>query len=233
MGKCSEGLVDEAKRMVRRADFPTSIQVINGRQTLLLFSDYLDGVAPPVPSLDLEIESGQGVQVSGVLQRYDTKTGIESWIFSITDQTVAEMYQRARERLFARNVRGFLGSTDINKGMETTLAREPEFFWYYNNGITIVCDNAERVSRSGCDVLRLMNPQIINGQQTTRTLARQVGKKPRASVLVRVISVPRSANGTSNHFETLVSRIVSATNWQNAIRPSDLMSNDRRQIEIE
>ena len=34
-------------------------------------------------------------------------------------------------------------------------------------------------------------------------------------------------------FETLVSRIVSATNWQNAIKPSDLMSNDRRQIEVE
>jgi hypothetical protein len=233
MGKCSQNLADEAKRIVRRADCPTSIQVINGRQTLLLFSDYLDGVAPPVPSLDLEIESGQGVQVSGVLQRYDSKTDIESWIFSITDQAVAEMYQRSGTRLFARNVRGFLGNTDINKGMETTLAREPEFFWYYNNGITIVCDYAERVSRSGRDVLRLMNPQIINGQQTTRTLARQVSDKPRASVLVRVIRVPRSADGNSNHFETLVSRIVSATNWQNAIRPSDLMSNDRRQIEIE
>jgi hypothetical protein len=30
-----------------------------------------------------------------------------------------------------------------------------------------------------------------------------------------------------------VSNIVKATNWQNAIRPSDLISNDRRQIEIE
>jgi hypothetical protein len=34
-------------------------------------------------------------------------------------------------------------------------------------------------------------------------------------------------------FENLVSKIVAATNWQNAIRASDLMSNDRRQIEIE
>jgi hypothetical protein len=35
------------------------------------------------------------------------------------------------------------------------------------------------------------------------------------------------------HFETLVSRIVAATNFQNKIGPADLMSNDRRQIEIE
>lgn len=29
--------------------------------------------------------------------------------------------------------------------MEATLEKEPEFFWYYNNGITIVCDKAERL----------------------------------------------------------------------------------------
>ena len=52
-------------------------------------------------------------------------------------------------------------------------------------------------------------------------------------MLVRVIRVPRSPHRASADFETLVSRIVSATNWQNAIRASDLMSNDRRQIEIE
>ena len=40
------------------------------------------------------------------------------------------------------NVRGFLGSTEINRGMEATLTREPEYFWYYNNGVTIVCDDA-------------------------------------------------------------------------------------------
>ena len=75
---------------------------------------------------------------------------------------------------------------------------------------------------------------MINGQQTTRTLARAVGKSTAASVLVRVIRVSRDEHqGNSHSFESLVSQIVSATNWQNAIRPSDLMSNDRRQIEIE
>ena len=53
-------------------------------------------------------------------------------------------------------------------------------------------------------------------------------------MLVRVIRVPRDdEGGGSNHFDALVSRIVAATNWQNAIRPSDLMSNDRRQIVLE
>ena len=151
----------------------------------------------------------------------------------MTDPAVAGLYERARTRLFARNVRGFLGSTEINRGMEATLQTEPEYFWYYNNGVTIVCDEATRESSLGRDILRVTNPQVINGQQTTRTLARSHGKRSGASVLVRVIRVPRLPQRGGNDFETLVSRIVSATNWQNAIRPSDLMSNDRRQIEIE
>jgi hypothetical protein len=118
--------------------------------------------------------------------------------------------------------------------METTLRKEPQYFWYYNNGVTIVCDEASRESSRGRDILRVTNPQVINGQQTTRALANNVGKRVDASVLVRVIRVPRSSQSSSgNDFETLVSRIVASTNWQNAIRPSDLMSNDRRQIEIE
>lgn len=233
LGKCSSALHDEASRIVRAADGTVTFQLFDGKRILLLLSDYLDGVAPPVPSLDLEIESGGGVRTAGVFNRYDNKTDIESWVFSMTDLSVAGLFERAGIRLFARNVRGFLGSTAINRGMEATLTDEPEYFWYYNNGITIVCDKATPEAIQGKNILRVTNPQVINGQQTTRTLAGINRKGPRASVLVRVIRVPRSSRENGNNFETLVSRIVSATNWQNAIRPSDLMSNDRRQIEIE
>jgi hypothetical protein len=43
---------------------------------MLLLADYIDGVAPPVPSLDLEIETG-------IFHRYDSKTDIEAWVFSM------------------------------------------------------------------------------------------------------------------------------------------------------
>jgi hypothetical protein len=232
-GRCSKNLQDEASRIVRSAKAAASFQLFDGKRVLLLLSDYFDGVAPPVPSLDLQLESGGGVRTSGVFSRYDRKTDIESWVFSMTGSALGELFDRAGTRLFARNIRGFLGSTEINRGMEATLAKEPELFWYFNNGVTIICDDAKQESSRGQNVLRVTNPQVINGQQTTRTLARVSQKSNRASVLVRVIRVPRETGTSGNHFETLVSKIVSATNWQNAIRPSDLMSNDRRQIEIE
>ncbi|MBC7818894.1 MAG: AIPR family protein [Planctomycetaceae bacterium] len=136
--------------------------------------------------------------------------------------------------MFERNIRGYLGEkTDINKGMVATLKDEPERFFFYNNGITIVCDEAEKKSSQGKDILQVGNPQIINGQQTTRTLAAFAQNAARASVLVKVFRVPRQVDGDGEAFEGLVSRIVQGTNWQNAIKPSDLMANDRRQIELQ
>jgi len=233
-GKCSQSLSDEADRIARQSSCPATIEVIDGKRVLRLLSDYLDGVAPPVPMLELEIENGQGIKLDGVLQRFDASTNIESWVFPVNVWHIAEMYEQSGIRLFARNVRGFLGETTaVNKKMEQTLQKEPESFWYYNNGITIICDKAEQISRGGCKVMRVINPQVINGQQTTRTLHKKAGPNSRATVLVRVISVPRENNEDSNRFENLVSKIVAATNWQNAIRASDLIANDRRQIEIE
>jgi hypothetical protein len=201
---------------------------------MLLFLDYLDGVAPPIPTLDLEMEAGSDVTVNGVSQRYDRAANVESWVFSMRGDAVAMLYEKAGIRLFARNIRGFMGtSTPVNHGMAATLKKEPERFFYYNNGITILCDEAERKSSQGRDILQVANPQIINGQQTTRTLSLSPQHAAKASVLVKVISVPRDPAGDAVAFDGLVSRIVAGTNWQNAIRQSDLMSNDRRHIELE
>jgi hypothetical protein len=86
-GKCSLELAKEADRIARSAKFEATHDVVDGRRVLLLLSDYMDGVAPPVPSLDLEMEAGEGIQVQGIFHRYDGKTQIESWVFSMTSVT--------------------------------------------------------------------------------------------------------------------------------------------------
>lgn len=50
---------------------------------------------------------------------------------------------------------------------------------------------------------------------------------------MKVMQVPRDIKQISDGFDSLVSAIVQGTNWQNAIKPSDLITNDRRQIELE
>jgi hypothetical protein len=233
LGKCSDAIERDAKQAVRRASKACSIEIIDGRRCLLLLQDYSDGAAPPIPTLDIPIESGSRVKVNGVMQRYDLDNQLESWVFSVRGEAVANMFEVGGQRLFARNIRGFLGAnTPINEGMLQTIRREPTYFFYYNNGITVICDRAERVSHKGSDVLRVSNPQVINGQQTLRVLAGAPDTND-ASVLIKIIQVPRDPLSDSEEFDGLVSRIVQATNWQNAIQPSDLMANDRKQLAIE
>jgi hypothetical protein len=136
------------------------------------------------------------------------------------------------DRLFARNIRGYLGqATSVNRGMEHTLKKEPQYFWYFNNGVTIVCDAAKEITEQNRQHLRVANAQIINGQQTTRTLARYTDSE--ATILVKVIVVPRDDAGSHDKYSHLISEIVSATNWQNAISQSDLKSNDPEQVRLE
>jgi hypothetical protein len=158
---------------------------------------------------------------------------------TFTDKAAGEL----RARLAALGVEGVEARTFHSAALSQlsrlwpvhtgeALPVEPEYFWYFNNGVTIVCDDAEKIQKKGREVLQVQNPQVINGQQTTRVLAEAAGN-PNASLLVRVIQIPRGDDTSATRFDLLVSRIVQATNWQNAIRASDLMANDRQQVAIE
>ena len=49
----------------------------------------------------------------------------------------------------------------------------------------------------------------------------------------KLIEIPRNDDNRNNQYRHVVSEIVSATNWQNAISQSDLKSNDAEQVRIE
>ena len=75
--------------------------------------------------------------------------------------------------------------------------------------------------------MRLSGPQIINGQQTATALAKY--PKTTADVLVKIIEIPRRG-GNEDYYDSMVGSIVQASNSQNAILPSDLVSNDKQQV---
>ena len=231
-GTVSSNLEEEAQGNVESASSISELTFLNRSKVLRLVRHYIDTDAQAVTYLDLPIENGGGARGGGIIKRYDPRTGIESWVFSMLGSDLGALYAKVDVRLFARNIRGFLGkNTDVNRAIRSTLTRMPENFWYFNNGVTVVCDEARKREQHGSEVLRAFAPQIINGQQTTRML-KGFGSK-RASVLVRVIAIPHEGDDGATGFETLVSSIVAATNYQNAIFPSDLRSNDGEQVRIE
>jgi hypothetical protein len=206
----------------RRARF----EFIGGTRVLELLHDYLYGVAPVVPLLELPV-------ASDIVRTKDAKTGLIMRVFQMKGDDLAHLVDVADVRLFALNIRSYLRDTAVNKNMKRTLKSQPQNFLYFNNGVTFICDNAAHEDPDASDVLTLTNPQIINGQQTTRVLHESDPRESaKATVLVRVIAIPRGAQSAHRH-EALISNIVQATNWQNSIKLSDLRSNDIQQVIIE
>lgn len=220
-GRVAPGLFEEFQETSDSTEF----MLFDGLRVRRVFRDYLDGAAPPVPFVDMALD------LRDTVRRYDKENGIESWVVTVTAAEIARLYRKTGPRIFARNIRGFLGSTEINKGMSYTLRQEPEKFWYYNNGVTIVCDKAIHVQERGENRLRIENPQIINGQQTTRVLAENPSS--RASVLVRVTAFRRETTEGEEVFGRLLENVVAATNRQNPIYASDLRANDSEQVRLE
>ena len=198
---------------------------IHGRDIQKIIADYIFDAAPAVPTLELDVEGE-------ILERHDGLNNIDAYVFTMNGRNVGELLKKYGRRLFARNIRGFLGkSSDVNRSIAGTLREEPHNFWYFNNGVTIICDKANECGTAGHPRLLVKNPQVINGQQTTYMLSFHGNRD--AELLVRVIVIPREEPKEFGRFNDLVSEIVAATNWQNRIFPSDLKANDPEQIRIE
>ena len=223
-GKVSKTHRDEASQRIDEWD-NASYEVFCRPDLIRLMQDYIEGASPPVPTISLPIHGEQ------MFNYYDRSTNISSWVFTMLGKDLGKLCRNIGDRLFARNIRGFLGNTGINRSIESTLKKEPYYFWYYNNGVTILCDEAKQITERGYKKLLVTNAQIINGQQTTRILALHGDSE--ATILVKVFVVTRDSKAEQARYGHLVSQIVSATNWQNAISQSDLKSNDIEQVRLE
>lgn len=153
----------------------------------------------------------------------------KSRVFTCKGKEVARIYNDYKERIFQQNVRYSLGvrSKSINRQIVETATNDERSvnFWYFNNGITIVCKNMNESSSER--VINLDNAQIINGAQTTYALheAYKNGTlKDNVEVLIRVI-----ANSDRDFIES----VTLYTNSQNAVRLRDLCSNDEIQSKIQ
>ena len=72
------------------------------------------------------------------------------------------------DRLYERNIRRWLGKKNrVNHEIKNTILGQPEMFGVYNNGVTFVASELSPVDGTSWSIV---NPYIVNGCQTTRTL---------------------------------------------------------------
>lgn len=151
---------------------------------------------------------------------------------------IAALMKRHGERLLERNIRRYLGlhGNRVNEGIRNTLySNNPANFYFFNNGLTVVCDDFSYNALQGSDYqVKVENLQIVNGGQTCMTIFRtleEIQSKGQtlptdASVMVRIYKLPKDN-------EDIVLQITQATNSQNPVDLKDLRSNDEIQQRLE
>ncbi len=125
---------------------------------------------------------------------------------------------RSKKYIFESNIRKFLPvKTRVNKNLRDTLLKEPQEVFYYNNGITMV---VKKVEELGDGKHKLFAPQIVNGAQTSSTIADIVRGDPNIIGNVQITIITEDSRTTRNN-------ITKYRNSQNAVKGRDLISLER------
>lgn len=190
--------------------------------------------------LDVEKDREMG------MTKENNNTKINSKYYAIDVPQIYYMKEEAEKQgyeLFDENIRDFLGlkkSQKINNNIVETLLNDNDRqnFFYYNNGITILCDRFERPK--GTRHIKLIKPKIINGCQTTNcimeAMKRQIDAGENISKLYNSTYVFVKIFSKENCVDTdgeLYNRIVVCTNSQNPIKEEDLVGMDKFFLQLQ
>lgn len=187
--------------------YETKLQGFRKDDIIINTSDYgINGI----PCIKAEIDS----------------TDYESYLAIVPGQFLNDIYQQYSARLLESNVRSFLNTRgEINKGILNTILNDKSKFFAYNNGISTTADSIELIStENGMLIKSFKNLQIINGGQTTASLASAVIKN-NADLTGIYVQMKLSIIKDDVKRPELVRLISKYANKQNKVTNADLNSN--------
>lgn len=151
---------------------------------------------------------------------------------TISGASVSDLWTNYKSNLFNKNIRQGLGKTEINKEILETIATEPDKFWYYNNGITIVCNKIEKNKKGGSTrkngTFKLEQASVINGAQTISTIGEAL-ENGNCSDLDLIKVQARIIEAKDDDFKNKITR---NNNRQNKIENIDFLSQEEEQIRL-
>ena len=157
----------------------------------------------------------------------------KSYYGQINGGNLGELWKKYGRRLFRKNIRSYVGDTDVNDGIVKTITTEPESFIYFNNGITLLCNNIDKKPISGNDrnfgVFECKGISVVNGAQTLGSIGSLTEDDKvdlsKIKVFIKFISLEGSPEGFGD-------RITVATNTQNKVEKKDFVSLNAEQERI-
>lgn len=155
---------------------------------------------------------------------------VKAVICTVSGNDLASLVNKHEAKIFEENVRTYLGNRKrVNSEIFETCSSDAtaDYFWFFNNGITVTCSDFDVVYNADIPRIKIYNMQIVNGCQTSMTLA-EAQKQGVLNNKTRVLFKVYASQDSS-----FIDKITLATNSQNAVSNRDLRSNDMYQRDLE
>lgn len=153
--------------------------------------------------------------------------GAKGRLATVKGEDIARLVNEYGEALFEKNVRGWMTFRKYNADILRSCSskEDAELFWFLNNGITVICDSC--IPDPDKRILKFVNPQIINGQQTSIVLQ----KASQSKRLCKAVKILLKIYETKD--DDLILKVAKSTNSQLAVKSRDLASNNPEQIALQ
>jgi hypothetical protein len=145
----------------------------------------------------------------------------------VQGHALAELWNK-HPHLTHMNLRDYAKRSDVNLAIAKTTQEEPHHFWYFNNGLTIICESIKPGlfgrMKPEFALFKLEGISLVNGAQTTGIVADNFSSiaeddKEKLWIQIRAIAVKHCPDGFAK-------RVTKYTNLQNSISIQDFVSLD-------
>jgi hypothetical protein len=182
-----------------------------------------------------EIEIDSSIVEGGGIPYVSATDGDDysAYLAVVPGKFLADIYLQYGSRLLEGNVRSFLSIRGkVNKAIRGTILQEPDMFFAYNNGIAATASEIETSTENGKQLItKIKDMQIINGGQTTASIANAVIQD---KATLDNIYVPMKLS-VVNHEKAkeMIPTISRSANSQNKVDEADFFSNHPYHVRIE
>ena len=160
-----------------------------------------------------------------------------SYLTAVPGRILCDLYLEYGSRLLEGNVRSFLSvKGKVNKSIQNTIKNCPEMFFAYNNGIAATATELDtEQTEAGLVITRIKDLQIVNGGQTTASIANAVlSARKDETIELDKIMVPMKISVLEHSMsEKIIPKISEYSNSQNKVDASDFFSNHPFHIRME
>lgn len=181
---------------------------------------------------DLHLDGASAAPIDAEVELKDfgyANTPYRAFYGRMNVKRLVELWNDHQEQLVDRNIRRFKGATTVNAGLSETLKTEAEHFFYFNNGVTFLCqaiaEQHPRDANRQAGKFRVRGMSIINGAQTVGAIAQEpvahYDEHP-AEVLATFVCLENAPDDFGD-------RVTQSRNRQNVVDLEDFAALDERQ----